>query len=888
MRLRFLVTLLTLTVLSFGHRLAAEVVENQVFRLAVSRTNGGLAVTLDEKLIPLRLSEGNYIYRALVAGNDQPFSALQDPVLTADSSTLTIRGKLAGLEVEQTFSFPPGKPWMEERIALRNPSPNQLSLAEFEMGFALRLLDSDGKVRADLASDRVVAVPFRHRPDDANGVVHDFALANLLQEKGWEYSPGFLLPGPRRAGSRHHFSEGWAWTHGRRSLGLFSFNQEHLVFSVLSPVETPKGDVLRFGGFCYLPIQTQPSALTRIAPGRKVDLGIMRYQSIDGGYIQAAYAYRKMLDEQGCRFPAGFNPPVHWEQLYDMRGAWNNRIENYTKACVEREAAKGVQYSCEALYLDPGWDTTFGSFLWGDKWLGPRKAFIDEIQSKYGLKVSLHTPLPPWTTTSGREMGPTCVSDWPAESLRTPPAALAKEQVPAVRDGRRNLALLPKAKARASSSLRGYSIHRIEHANDGGYGNDASWICAHNTGWVEIDLGAVYRIGSIWLSNDNTATLSDRAITSMRVLVATKYDADSDAATWNKVAESTEPLSTLRKFAFPPVEARWVRVDILATQKREPRIDEIEIYEADKVSAADAEAHAKIARIAKTGGGGPAICMGSRAFLDEAEKRLLANCADGVVFLMYDGTGWNGPCLDARHGHPVPYLQEDHFRDCIDLCRRVHARYPNVLIELHDMLAGGGRQRMTPVYYKYGLPGSYDENWGFELMWRPMDDLRQGRGLGMYYYNLACNVPIYLHIDLRSDNENCVALWWFASTARHLGIGGTHADPKVAAAQKEAMKYYRRFEQFFKRGEFYGLGEEIHIHVLPEQKAFVVNLFNLSDQPKKVAGSTTLRQLGLDPQAACKGSQSWGEVDNGVLKLEADMPPWSAKVADFRAQGIGL
>jgi len=25
-------------------------------------------------------------------------------------------------------------------------------------------------------------------------------------------------------------------------------------------------------------------------------------------------------------------------------------------------------------------------------------------------------------------------------------------------------------------------------------------------------------------------------------------------------------------------------------------------------------------------------------------------------------------------------------------------------------------------------------------------------------------------------------------------------------------------------------------------------------------------------------------VVNGVLKLEADMPPWSAKVADFRAQ----
>jgi hypothetical protein len=38
---------------------------------------------------------------------------------------------------------------------------------------------------------------------------------------------------------------------------------------------------------------------------------------------------------------------------------------------------------------------------------------------------------------------------------------------------------------------------------------------------------------------------------------------------------------------------------------------------------------------------------------DEAEKRLLANCADGVVFLMFDGNWWNGGCLNPAHGHPV-------------------------------------------------------------------------------------------------------------------------------------------------------------------------------------------------------------------------------------------
>ena len=105
---------------------------------------------------------------------------------------------------------------------------------------------------------------------------------------------------------------------------------------------------------------------------------------------------------------------------------------------------------------------------------------------------------------------------------------------------------------------------------------------------------------------------------------------------------------------------------------------------------------------------GPEICMGSEYFMDEAEKRLLANCEDGVSFLMYDGTGWNGACSDSTHGHAVPYLQEDHMRNCIELVKRIHAKYPNVLIELHDMLDGGNTRRMTPIYYKYGLPLSYD------------------------------------------------------------------------------------------------------------------------------------------------------------------------------------
>ena len=131
-------------------------------------------------------------------------------------------------------------------------------------------------------------------------------------------------------------------------------------------------------------------------------------------------------------------------------------------------------------------------------------------------------------------------------------------------------------------------------------------------------------------------------------------------------------------------------------------------------------------------------------------------------------------------------------------------------------------------------------------MWQPMEDILSGRAKALYYYNLGCNVPIYLHVDLREDNRHCLVLWWYASTCRHLGIGGTHPDPLVAQAQRLAMQRYRRLERFFKHGDFYGLDEQVHIHALPKEGAFVVNLFNLSDAGRVMEGSVRVEDLGLE------------------------------------------
>jgi hypothetical protein len=387
------------------------------------------------------------------------------------------------------------------------------------------------------------------------------------------------------------------------------------------------------------------------------------------------------------------------------------RPQTYTRALLLDEARKARDYGCEALYLDPGWDTDFGSLQWGEAWLGDCADFVATVRAQYGLAVSLHCPLATWAARDGRG-----VPHWPAAA----------------------------------------QIHDPQ-------GQPVVW------------------------------------------------------ETWNQSQA-------------------------------------------------------------------PALCLGARQYLDEAERRLLNLCEAGVTFLMFDGNWWNGGCWNRDHGHPVPYTFEDHCQAQMDLARRIHARYPNALIEMHDPISGGSLMRYTPVYYQYGLPASFDENWGFELMWQPMEDIRSGRARALYDYNLACNVPVYLHVDLRCDNAHALVFWWYASTCRHLGIGGTHDDPLVVQTHQHAMQRYRRLERFYKRGDFYGYGEEVHVHARPDENAFVVNLFNLSPDSRVITGILDVREMGLDPDrwyvTPYTLSGRGFNPNAGTYTASRRLEPWSAQVLE--------
>ena len=699
---------------------------NDAYALTIRQSDGQAHVTLHDKQMGCAIAGGPYVYRAARATADglAVSTRLAGAAVRMESEAIVITGRLAGLDLEHRISLPVDRPILEERLTLSNPAAEPAALVQFACGFQRRITDEVAAILPELLADRLVAIPFRRRATDPAGRLNDFDLAYLLTHPGEE--PRINARAPVQNGyvpalQRH--SEGWAWRHGDHVLGVFKFSQAMMVFSVLGVEVAETGVSLRFGGASL--VSGEPAVLGRLAPGETVDLGTTRLVTRIGDSRQASYAFRAFLDEHGCRFPADYDPPVHWNELYD-NPEWNvgspgyppgpqmTRPLTYTRAQLLGEAQKAQDYSCQALYLDPGWDTEFGTFLWGEDWLGDCRDFVNNLRERYNLSLSLHCPLATWLSYDGRG-----VSTWP-EAAR-----------------RRDV--------------------------------DGQWV------------------------------------------------------------------------SYPS----WT--DVRA----------------------------------------PSLCLGARQYLDEAERRLLALCAAGATFLMFDGNWWNGGCWNPEHGHPVPYTLEDHCRANVDLARRIHAHYPRVLIEMHDMLTGGSLMRYTPVYYRYGQPAGYDENWGFELMWQPMEDIRTGRALGLYDYNLACNVPVYLHVDLRCDNAHALVLWWYASTCRHLGIGGTHEDPLTAETHRQAMRRYRKLERFYKRGEFYGLGDDIHVHVLPRENAFVVNLFNLSDESRVITGVLDLAAMGLDLDRwyvtpytlAGRGFNRQAGTYTASRRLE----PWSAQVLEVAA-----
>jgi hypothetical protein len=218
--------------------------------------------------------------------------------------------------------------------------------------------------------------------------------------------------------------------------------------------------------------------------------------------------------------------------------------------------------------------------------------------------------------------------------------------------------------------------------------------------------------------------------------------------------------------------------------------------------------------------------------------------------------------------HSIPSTREEHVAAVLDIIQDVKRRYPRLLIELHDPVTGPSSVHYTPTYFGYARKESFDCLWGHEFMWDSMGDLLSGRALSLHGYNLACSIPLYLHIGLKSDNANALAFWWYASTCRHLGVGGRHPDPAVREAHAAAMRTYLPLKRFYTQGEFYGLDETVHAHTLPELRASAMKVFNLTDEPAARTLEFRLREVGLPAgRLTAEGAEVRQDGDEVTLRV---------------------
>ena len=249
------------------------------------------------------------------------------------------------------------------------------------------------------------------------------------------------------------------------------------------------------------------------------------------------------------------------------------------------------------------------------------------------------------------------------------------------------------------------------------------------------------------------------------------------------------------------------------------------------------------------------VCPISRVWRQTKTRRLSAVARAGVRFFSFDFNDGVEPCFNAAHGHDVPLDIWEHALGVATQQRTVKRACPGALVEAHCWRTSGGAY--WPIY---AFQGAHDERWGFEFMWDPYADLKQGRLQRLYYYNLAYQKPLYLHIDLAKDSATQMVFWYVASTVRHLGIGNYSAlSNERRSSVRKAVGLYARLREFFTRGVFGGQDPMTHTHVLPGRGALVLR-FNPSDTGVRGRLSMGAEDLGCADGIACVRKLMGGHV----------------------------
>ena len=141
--------------------------------------------------------------------------------------------------------------------------------------------------------------------------------------------------------------------------------------------------------------------------------------------------------------------------------------------------------------------------------------------------------------------------------------------------GKDNVALASAGTIATSSGDFAHPFHKLDHINDGLYGNTKSWIAAGTTGWVQLEFPKVKNIDRIEWARDREGQFNDRLAVKYRIEVAL------DSSKWIQIASSSDrkpfQKSNTEKLQyefskFPQNEAKQGRKMLVRLEDLEKRL----------------------------------------------------------------------------------------------------------------------------------------------------------------------------------------------------------------------------------------------------------------------------------------------------------------------------
>ena len=303
------------------------------------------------------------------------------------------------IEIEHAFRLPDVEPWFEEQIRLRHRFGRDVhEVRELRFGFRKTIFDRDSQSWLH-GADRQTLVPVPHRR----------RWGQIIDHQATAYTMSDLIPGnwsgdnlPGRG------AEAWIWGDGAAGYLIAKYNREQMEFSladgefVLAPSKraddyyrTFNSQIAGGANVCFRyagagRYNLAPEGIREIARDGTFEFGATRIYPVEGDWQDGYKTYRSFLIEKGHVCPPDFDPPLHWNELYNLgwRGGDNTPLQDLPDLCAE--AAIAADIGAEAFYLDPVWDVVEGSSIWDEERLGPLDEFVRMMADRYGLKTSLH------------------------------------------------------------------------------------------------------------------------------------------------------------------------------------------------------------------------------------------------------------------------------------------------------------------------------------------------------------------------------------------------------------------------------------------------------------------------------------------------------------------